>query len=339
MVTTANKAVTAALTHGVDLASYDYIVVSSSAGKDSQVALDVVVRMARLAGVLDRVIVCHADLGRMEWAGTAELVKEQADHYGLPTVIVSREGTVSDGRQKWAKCGRSGAQSAVGIALYEAGEERGDILDQCERRGLQLRSQGKLAAGWNSPASPWCQSDHKIGPIVGYFTELARGWKKSNPETAKVRPCRILDIQGIRGEESSMRDKRPVMTTRKSNRNQHVDTWLPIHAMLETEVWDYIKGGSCGTRYHWAYDEGMPRLSCCFCMHANYDAMLVSGHHNPELLAEFVRVENVLGTRYVQDLRDKKTGRRELSMADIQADLAAGCEIPEVIEGWVCPAA
>jgi hypothetical protein len=43
---------------------YDWLVVNSSAGKDGQAMLDVVCEQARLEGVLDRVVVVHADLGR-----------------------------------------------------------------------------------------------------------------------------------------------------------------------------------------------------------------------------------------------------------------------------------
>ena len=49
-----------------DLCCYDIILVNSSAGKDSQASLDVVVAAARQAEVLDRVVVVHADLGEAE---------------------------------------------------------------------------------------------------------------------------------------------------------------------------------------------------------------------------------------------------------------------------------
>ena len=44
---------------GPDLTEYDVIIVNTSAGKDSQVALDVTVHAARAAGVADRVIAVH----------------------------------------------------------------------------------------------------------------------------------------------------------------------------------------------------------------------------------------------------------------------------------------
>ncbi len=73
-----------------DLASYDRLVVCSSAGKDSQAAMDVVAEAARSASVLDRVVVVHADLGDAEWPGTLELAAEHAAHYGFRFEIVAR---------------------------------------------------------------------------------------------------------------------------------------------------------------------------------------------------------------------------------------------------------
>jgi len=76
----------------VDLAAYDVILLNSSAGKDSMASLDVIATQAARQGVLDRVVVGHADLGRAEWAGTRELAREQAERYGLRFFVVSARG-------------------------------------------------------------------------------------------------------------------------------------------------------------------------------------------------------------------------------------------------------
>lgn len=49
-----------------------------------------VVAMARAARVEHRVVVVHADLGRVEWPGTKELVLEQARAFGVKCVVVTR---------------------------------------------------------------------------------------------------------------------------------------------------------------------------------------------------------------------------------------------------------
>lgn len=73
-----------------DLRAFDFILVNSSAGKDSQAMTDYVVELARAAGVADRLVMVHADLGRVEWKGTRELAEEHAAHYGIRFEVVKR---------------------------------------------------------------------------------------------------------------------------------------------------------------------------------------------------------------------------------------------------------
>ncbi|GGU49405.1 phosphoadenosine phosphosulfate reductase domain-containing protein [Streptomyces violascens] len=65
------------------------LLVQSSAGKDSVVALARVVRWAKAAGCLDKVVVVHADIGQdAEWPGVRDLARQQAERYGLRFVVV-----------------------------------------------------------------------------------------------------------------------------------------------------------------------------------------------------------------------------------------------------------
>lgn len=94
------------------LGSFDVILVNSSAGKDSMASLDLIAGRAHEQGVLDRVVVGHADLGRVEWPGTVELAGRQAARYGVPFFVVSacepdllgrveRRGKWPSPRQRW----------------------------------------------------------------------------------------------------------------------------------------------------------------------------------------------------------------------------------------------
>jgi 3'-phosphoadenosine 5'-phosphosulfate sulfotransferase (PAPS reductase)/FAD synthetase len=87
-----------------DLTQYDWIVINTSAGKDSLVMLDEIVRLATEAGVADRLVAVHADLGRVEWKGTRDLAERQVARYGVRFEVVSRP--------------------------------QGDLLDQIEKRGM-----------------------------------------------------------------------------------------------------------------------------------------------------------------------------------------------------------
>ncbi len=128
---------------------------------------------------------------------------------------------------------------------------------------------------------------------------------------------------GLRAEESPARSRKPsfAFDDSASNGRRHVDVWLPIHHWTVEQVWDRIRVS--GVRHHPAYDLGMPRLSCCFCIFSPRSALLLAGKHNPELLAEYVEVEKQIGHRF----------RLELPLASIQEALAKG-EEPGFVQDW-----
>lgn len=260
-----------------DLKGYHWILINSSAGKDSQCMLDYVIEQADRAKVRrSRLVVAHADLGQVEWPGTRELAEEQARHYGLEFIAVSRP--------------------------------QGDLLDHIARRGM-----------FPSPEVRWCTSDHKRGPVMTVFTRLANRSRQEG-----VRVCRILSCLGLRAEESPSRAKRLPFARNEtaSNGRRQVDDWLPLHAWTVQQVWSRIRAS--GVRHHPAYDLGMPRLSCCFCIYSPRSALLLAGKHNPELLARYVELERRIGHRF----------RLELPLADIQAALSRG-EEPGPVQDWV----
>jgi 3'-phosphoadenosine 5'-phosphosulfate sulfotransferase (PAPS reductase)/FAD synthetase len=264
-------------TSAADLARYHWIVLNSSAGKDSQAMLDFVVEQCdRAKFPRDRVVVVHADLGRVEWPGTRALAEEQARHYGLAFHVVRRR--------------------------------QGDLLDHIAQRGM-----------FPSPQARYCTSDHKRGPVYTVFTSHTQ----QSLNAGKRTPVRILNCMGMRAQESPARARRPPFAydERASNGKRHVDIWLPLHAWTVEQVWARIKAS--GVRHHPAYDLGMPRLSCCFCIFSPRSALLLAGKHNPELLAQYVAVENAIGHSF----------RQELPLASIQQALANG-EEPGPVRDW-----
>ena len=278
--------------HIPDLRTYDWIAVSSSAGKDSQAMLDYMYGLAAAAGVTDRLIVIHADLGRVEWEGTVELAREHAAHYGLRCEVVSRIGGVAK------KTGKT----------YREGETYGDILDYAERRGA-----------WPDNQNRWCTSDFKRGPILKMYTQLAREWREANP--GETRACRILDCMGLRAEESTARAKKIAFKNRIDNKNKFVDSWLPILTWRVGQVWARIR--AAGTRVHPAYALGMPRLSCAFCIFAPKKALVLAGRHNRALLAEYVRVEEVTGHKFRLDVTMAEVQAAVLAGEDLGGDMDA----------------
>jgi 3'-phosphoadenosine 5'-phosphosulfate sulfotransferase (PAPS reductase)/FAD synthetase len=149
---------------------------------------------------------------------------------------------------------------------------------------------------WPSNKQRYCTSDHKRGPILRAITKL--GAEKRH----LGRPLRILQCIGLRADESPARSKLAPFerNARASNSLRAVDDWLPIHAWTASQVWARIKAS--GVRHHYAYDLGMPRLSCVFCIFAPEAALLLAGKHNPELLAEYVAVEERIGHTFRANL-------------------------------------
>ena len=235
-----------------NLADFDVILVASSAGKDSQAMLDYVAELASAAGVLDRVTVLHNDLGEVEWPGTAELAREQAEHYGLRFEMRHRV--------------------------------QGLLLDQIRQRGM-----------WPSAKARYCTSDQKRGPARKLITELVA-------ELGLGRQARVLYCLGLRAQESSRRARKPVFAVDGSASSgvREVTTWHPILHWTEAEVWERIRRS--GVRHHWAYDQGMSRLSCSFCVLASREDLECAARLRPDLARRYADLEAEIGHRFKADL-------------------------------------
>lgn len=266
---------------GIDLTSYDYIVLNTSAGKDSQAMIDFVVRLCERAGIKDRIVAVHCDLGDMEWPGTKELAAEHCAHYGIPLQIVRRE--------------------------------KGDLLAQVEQRGM-----------WPDNKNRYCTSDQKRDQVAKVHTALAtQRISQIAAANGSPRQIRILNCMGLRAQESPARAKKPafIADKRLCNGKRHVDIWLPIHGWTITQVWDTIKAS--GVKHHYAYDKGMPRLSCMFCIFAPKDALVIAGRENPALLDRYVAVEAKINHSF----------RNGFKIAEIKEAIEAGYQ-PKTVPSW-----
>lgn len=146
----------------------------------------------------------------------------------------------------------------------------GDLLDYVEKRGM-----------WPSRNQRYCTSDFKRGPGARVVTML----------TKDMGECKVLYVFGFRKSESPARSQKKVICSNKrlTTKKRKVDDWLPIHDWSDDKVWDTIH--SYSLPYHPAYDLGMPRLSCCFCIFSPFNALVIAGRENPELLDRYIQVE------------------------------------------------
>jgi 3'-phosphoadenosine 5'-phosphosulfate sulfotransferase (PAPS reductase)/FAD synthetase len=174
-----------------------------------------------------------------------------------------------------------------GIRFEVVKKNGGDLLEGIEKRGM-----------WPSSQARYCTSDYKRAPVRTLMTRLVEenGWENGHPR------IRILNCMGLRADESPARSKREAFrhddaASNKTKRD--VDEWLPIHSWSEREVWKRIYDS--GVPHHKAYDLGMKRLSCVFCVFAPRKALLIAGAHNPELLADYVAAEQRMGHTFRVD--------------------------------------
>ena len=268
------------------LDGYDVLLVNISGGKDSQATLDVAVHAADAARARRRVVAVFADLGAAdEWPGTAELAAEHAACYGVRFEVVRREVTGPDGTRR----------------------PQG-LIDHIAERGK-----------WPDAARRYCTSDTKRAPVYRLMTRLAAEQRAAG---VTGRPVRILNILGLRAQESP---RRALMTPfrrdeRASNGVRHVDEWLPVHAWTTAQVWDRIE--RAGTRPHPVYAQGMPRLSCRFCVLASRSALVLAAQLDPDGARRRAELETAMGHQF----------RADVSMAEIIADARAAAAVPA--EDW-----
>lgn len=176
------------------------------------------------------------------------------------------------------------------------------LLDYVEKRGK-----------WPSSTTRYCTSDFKRGPGGRVLTMLSR--EAAGP---------VLHVYGFRADESPARAKKKVFVRkpRFSTSRRELWDWLPIHHWTTAEVWADIR--ESGVPYHYAYDLGMPRLSCVFCIFAPEGALMIAGRENPDLLDQYVEVER----------RIDHTFQYGLSLASIKARIQAGDTPGDVTEQW-----
>lgn len=156
----------------------------------------------------------------------------------------------------------------------------------------------RMRKRWPDSKNRFCTSEFKRGPGGRVIVKLFR-----------ESPGSILNIYGFRADESPARAKKKAFArnARFSSGQREVWDWLPIHNWSEGKVWKSIK--ESGVSHAPAYDLGMPRLSCRFCIFAPRDALLLAGQVNPELLDEYCALEKEIGHtfqngRSINSIRD-----------------------------------
>lgn len=153
------------------------------------------------------------------------------------------------------------------------------FLEMVQRRGF-----------WPSPKYRQCTSDLKRGPIE----KVIRHHIKENNLSGLVFNC-----MGLRAEESSSRAKLDVFKFNKRNSKAGREWYdvLPIHDFTVEDVFRNIQ--DAGQKPHWAYEKGMSRLSCCFCIMATKKDLKIAAEHNPEIFKSILKMEKEIDQTFI----------------------------------------
>lgn len=240
-------------------------VVNHSGGKDSQ-AMYLLLRQHVPAAQL---VIVHADLGAVEWAGAIGHI----------------------------------LATTAGEPLHVCRSRR-NLLQMIEERGM-----------FPSPQQRQCTSDLKRGPIERTIRGITRERQAKGIESWGL----VVNCMGMRAEESSGRKKLAPFKLNPGNSKAGREwyDWLPIHSMLEAEVFATI--GAAGQQPHPVYALGMRRFSCVFCIMASEADLRTAARlaterpellNDPELYRKYVGLERSTGQ--VMLMPTKTNGRRSL---------------------------
>ena len=137
------------------------------------------------------------------------------------------------------------------------------------------------------PGRRWCTSDFKRGPIE---REIRRHLK-AHPEFGGL----VVNCMGMRAQESASRARQATWEydARNSRAGREWYNWLPVHGLREEEVFAGIR--AAGQEPHRAYDAGMSRFSCIFCLYGSDNDLTVGGRLHPALYQTYAALERRIG--------------------------------------------
>lgn len=248
-----------------------------SGGKDGAAAAIAVARYLDAIGHQGPRILIHSDLGEVEWTDSLPACERLAEHLGWELLIVRRNA--------------------------------GDMLARWETRWsnnvqrYQDLSCVKLILPWSTPSMRFCTSEGKTDVITSALKKRFKGQA-------------IINVAGIRREESTARSKMPVSgnCSKLQQRNAAGVNWHPIIDYTLGDVLTIIASESLAL--HDAYTKwGMTRVSCAFCIMSSIADLNAASScpDNFDLLRKMVGLEvrstfAFQGDRWLGDLAPRVLG-------------------------------
>lgn len=231
------------------------VAIGVSGGKDSVACALAVARHLDAIGHTGPRVLVHSDLGRVEWKDSGPACERLAAHLGWELLTVRRQA--------------------------------GDILARWEKRWsnnverYRDLSCVRLILPWSTPALRFCTSELKSAVV-------SRALNKRYPAH------NVVNVTGVRRQESSARSKMPVSAplASLSTKGRTGLTWNAIIEWTIDEVFTEI--AAAGLALHEAYTVyGASRVSCAYCIMSSLDDLRAAASctDNQDVYREMVRLE------------------------------------------------
>lgn len=209
-----------------------------SGGKDSDAMTLQTVSFLREIGYQGEICLVHSDLGLIEHAESKDQCNRLSEKLGIELFVIEPPRP-----------------------MLEVWEYRWQgILD----RFIKLE-RVKIITPFSSAKLRFCTQSTKVSPITQFL---------KNKYPNKI----IINAVGIRGEESAGRAKKPISQVNDKLRSVKLKTtgydWFPIIGYKLEEIW--LTHQKFNFPRHPAYDRGMDRISCAYCVLGSKNDLKVS---------------------------------------------------------------
>src|SRR5579872_4856304 len=204
------------------------VAIGVSGGKDSDACAITVSRYLKEIGHTGPKVLIHADLGRTEWKDSLPSCERLAANIGWPLIVCSRKA--GDMMDRWLTRWKNNVARYADLSCV------------------------KLILPWSTASMRFCTSEMKTAVIC---SELRKRFPTQD----------ILNVTGIRREESHSRAKMPVSAVLKKLQKNNAAgiSWNAIIEERKEQV--FVQIASAGLQLHEAYETyDSTRVSCVFCI-------------------------------------------------------------------------
>ncbi|MBB5546553.1 phosphoadenosine phosphosulfate reductase domain-containing protein [Paraburkholderia fungorum] len=231
------------------------VAVGVSGGKDSDACAIATDRYLNEMGHTGPRVLVHADLGRVEWRDSLPGCRRLAERLGWELMVVERRA--GDMLARWQTRWENNVARYAGLSCV------------------------RLILPWSTPAMRFCTSEMKVAQITSALRK-------------RFRDQDIINVSGIRRQESSARAKMPVSAPLAKLQRKGV-AGVAWNAIIEWPLEDVLyEIKHADLALHEAYTTyGASRVSCAFCiMSAQRDLRAAAScEDNHDLYRSMVELE------------------------------------------------